>query len=71
MTAVDKLKEKLKRGSINARELRSLLNKEGWMLDHTKGSHESWSKKDKRFILATHGQGLKPYQIKQAQKVLL
>ncbi len=71
MSSTDKLKRKLESGSIDARELRTLLKQMGWSLNRTKGSHEAWVKESKTFILATHSKDLKPYQIKQAQNLLL
>lgn len=71
MSSIDKLKSKLERGSIKARELRALMNQLGWQLDRIKGSHEVWIKGSKTFVLATHSQDLKLYQIKQAQNMLL
>ena len=71
MSSTEKLKSKLDNGSIDARELRTLLKQLGWTLNRTKGSHEGWVKGAKTFILATHSKHLKPYQIKQAQNLLL
>jgi len=66
-----KLKDKLSRGSITARELRALLELRGWRLDRTRGSHEFWINGPQTFVLATHSKDLKHYQIKQAQQLLL
>jgi len=71
MSKTEKLIAKLKSGNIDAIELRSLLKKLNWSLDHSTGSHEVWFKDGARFVLATHGKDLKLYQIKQAQKALL
>ncbi len=71
VSSTDKLKRKLDNSSIDARELRTLLKQMGWTLNRTKGSHEVWVKRSKTFILATHSKDLKPYQIKQAQNLLL
>lgn len=71
MTKAAKLLEKLKNGSVNASELRTLLKQNGWELDRVKGSHEIWVKGVETFILATHSKDLKNYQIKEAQKLLL
>jgi len=71
-----KLIDKLKRGSISADELRTLMRKKGWILDDQEGSHEQWYHPEKKypnnvFTLATHSKDLKPYQIKEAKiKVL-
>ena len=71
MSSAEKLKRKLESGSIDARELRTLLKQMRWSLNRTKGSHEVWVNGAKTFILATHSKDLKPYQIKQAQSLLL
>jgi len=71
VSKTDKLLEKLKNGSIDAHDLRTLLKKLGWDLDHSTGSHEVWKKGAHRFILAAHGKDLKPYQIKEAKRILL
>ena len=71
MNSTEKLKAKLDNGSIDARKLRTLLKQLGWALNRTKGSHEVWVKGTETFILATHSKDLKPYQIKQAQNLLL
>ena len=71
VSSTEKLKAKLNNGSIDARELRTLLKKLEWALNRTKGSHEVWIKGAKTFILATHSKDLKPYQTKQAQNLLL
>ncbi len=68
MSTSDKLFEKLNNGSISAKELRTLLNKSGWTLDRTKGSHEQWiGPLKQRMTIATHTKNLKNYQIKEAQ----
>lgn len=71
MDRKEKLREKLVRGSITARELRVFLRLEGWRLDRTRGSHEFWINSLRTFVLATHGKDLKRYQIKLAQQLLL
>ena len=71
MGANQKLKLKLERGSITARELRTLLKQEGWSLERTRGSHEYWVKGERTFVLATHDKDLKHYQIKLARRLLL
>lgn len=71
MSKTEKLLEKLKRGAINALELKTLLRHLGWILDRTKGSHEVWVNDSKLFVLATHSKELKPYQLKQAKTLLL
>lgn len=71
MSSAEKLKTKLNNGSIDAKELKTLLKKLGWALNRIKGSHEVWIKGTKTFVLATHSKDLKPYQIKQAQHLLL
>lgn len=71
MAKTDKLIRKLEHGSINARELKTLMRQVGWRLDRTKGSHEIWTRDSKTFVLATHSKDLKMYQIKQAQLLLL
>lgn len=71
MTKAEKLKDKLKKGTINAKDLRTLLTQEGWTLDHSTGSHEVWHKDGGRFILAAHSKDLKIYQIKQAKTLIL
>ncbi len=72
MSTTDKLIEKLKNGSISAKELRTLLKKLGWVLDRTKGSHEQWlGPKGQRMTLATHSKDLKQYQIREAKEKAL
>lgn len=70
MTKNAKLKSKLKDGSINGRDLRTLLQQEGWLLERTRGSHEVWTKEMRTFVLATHSKELKPYQIREARMLL-
>jgi predicted RNA binding protein YcfA (HicA-like mRNA interferase family) len=70
MTKTDKLMEKLKRGSIDANELLTLLSKRGWSKVGGKGSHQVWSDGKKVLVLALHGKDLKRYQIKDAQEAL-
>lgn len=71
MAKADKLKEKLRAGAIDARELRTLLGQCGWVLDRVRGSHEFWERGSATFVLATHSKDLKPYQIRQARSVIL
>ena len=71
MTSAMKLKEKLTAGAINARELRTLLKHEGWVIDRVKGSHEIWIAGSRTYVLATHSKDLKPYQIKEARLLIL
>ncbi len=71
MTKHDKLLQKLRQGSIDAKELITLLKQEGWTLDRTKGSHEVWIKGPQTYVLATHTKDLKPYQRRAAQELLL
>lgn len=71
MSSKRKLLEKLRRGTISARELRTLLGQHGWVLKNKVGSHEHWRKEQSLYTLATHTKDLKRYMIKQAQKVLL
>ena len=71
MGSAQKLKLKLERGNITARELRTLLRQEGWSLDRARSSHEFWIRGARTFVLATHDKDLKIYQIKQAQSLLL
>lgn len=70
MSKADKLKEKLANGTIDARELRTLLIKMGWYMVRQNGSHEQWTNDVNVLTLATHGNELKRYQIKQAQDAL-
>ncbi len=70
VTRTEKLKERLELKSITASELRTLLNKEGAVLDRTRGSHEVWKFEGRRLILATHGKDLKAYQMKEAEEFL-
>lgn len=67
MSKTDKLLKKLAAGTINAKELRTLMMAMGAELVQAKGSHERWYLGDKRMVLATHGKDLKLYQIKQAR----
>ncbi|MBI4402985.1 MAG: type II toxin-antitoxin system HicA family toxin [Deltaproteobacteria bacterium] len=71
LTRTQKPIEKLRRGTLDGNELRALLKKEGWMLDRVKGSHEIWKCGSQTFVLATHSKELKPYQIKEARRILL
>jgi len=71
LSKVEKLLDKLRRDSIDAAELRTLLGQLGWIRDRTKGSHEIWINHDQKLILATHSKDLKRYQIKQAKALLL
>jgi predicted RNA binding protein YcfA (HicA-like mRNA interferase family) len=71
MSKTDKLLLKLKNGTISGKELRTLMNKLGWTHARTNGSHETWEKGSKTYILATHSKDLKAYQIKQAQKLMI
>lgn len=71
MSKTDKLMAKLKRGKIDARELRALLKVKGFQKERQRGSHEVWERGSETFLLATHSAELKPYQIKQAQERLL
>lgn len=71
MSSKVKLLEKLARGAINARELRTLLHPQGWELKNTVGSHEHWKKGQVLYTLATHSKDLKHYMVKQALSVLL
>lgn len=70
MASKDKLLEKLKNGSIDANELRTLFKMQGGILKRTKGSHEQWYINEQRFTLATHGKDLLPYQKNAARKIL-
>ena len=47
-----KLKLKLTNGSITARELRALLDLEGWQLDRTRGSQEFWIEGTEVFLFS-------------------
>lgn len=71
MAKNDKLKSKLKDGSISGRDLRTLLQQEGWALERNRGSHEVWARIAQTFVLATHSKELKPYQIREARRLLL
>lgn len=70
MSKTDKLMEKLRNGTIDAVELRSLLIKVGAECSPGRGSHEKWTLNGKVMILATHSNDLKKYQIKEAQNFL-
>jgi predicted RNA binding protein YcfA (HicA-like mRNA interferase family) len=70
MSRQDKLIAKLKNGSISSSELRTLLKQMRWVLGRTNGSHEIWKSGSKRFVLATHTNDLKDYQIRDAIKEL-
>ncbi len=68
MSKTDKLKDKLKNGSISASELRTLMKKLGWVLDRTKGSHEQWrGPNSEKLTIATHSETLMKYLIREAQ----
>lgn len=71
MSKTDKLIEKLKSGKIDARQLRTLMEKMGFSYKHGKGSHEYWSDGQQIIVISPHGKDLKPYQIRAARKVLL
>jgi predicted RNA binding protein YcfA (HicA-like mRNA interferase family) len=70
MTKSDKLEVKLMLGSIDGKELRTLLKQRGWHIDRVRGSHEIWICGSRTFVLATHGKDLKQYQIREAQNML-
>lgn len=70
MSKTEKLLEKLRNKTISASELRTLLQRLGWKLDRTKGSHEQWAKNGKVVTLATHSNELKSYQIKQFSEAI-
>ena len=71
MASKEKLLEKLRRGNISARELRTLMRQEGWELRNTVGSHEHWKKGSTLYTLATHTKDLKRYMVTHARKILL
>ena len=69
MSKTDKLLAKLKNGTIDANELRTLLSKLGWVLDRQSGSHEQWiGPKEQRLTLAAQGKELRRYLIKETQE---
>ena len=71
MAATEKLISKLLQGTINAKELRTLLKQKDWRLNRVRGSHEIWCKGSRTFVLATHSKDLKPYQRKEARDFLI
>lgn len=71
MSSKKKLRQKLRQGTLDAQELRTLLRQEEWKLRNTVGSHEHWRKGSVLYTLATHSKELKPYMVKQAQRILL
>ena len=62
-----KLLAKLRNGSINAKEARTLLKQMGWVEKPGNGSsHEQWvGPNSEKLTLATHNKYLKRYQIKE------
>lgn len=70
MAKKEKLLEKLRKKSINAKELRTLLKQCGWILHSTKGSHEQWRRGKQRYTLATHNNDLKAYTIRDVIALL-
>lgn len=70
MSKLDKLLAKLANGTISAAEARTLLQKLGWKLMRTSGSHEHWGYSGKIITLSPHGKELKSYQIKEISKAL-
>ncbi len=71
MTAVEKLKEKLRRGSrLSCQEVRKLLSELGYELARQKGSHEQWVKQGRSFTLACHGKEAPHYILDALRKLL-
>ncbi|RJP50501.1 MAG: type II toxin-antitoxin system HicA family toxin [Anaerolineaceae bacterium] len=70
MASTEKLIAKLKNGSINAKELRTLLKQVGAEHVRTKGSHEIYHLPGRVFVLATHSKDLKRYMIKEAMEFI-
>lgn len=71
MSKTEKLKQKLRNGTISAAEARTLLKKYGYVERACDGSHEAWRKDGSPGVtIATHDKDLKRYQIKQIQKAL-
>lgn len=71
MSKTEKLLEKLKNGTIDGREIATLLKKMGWTIDRQKGSHEVWILGAKTLVLVAGRVELKSYQIRDLQKALL
>lgn len=71
VTAIKKLKEKLRRGSkLSCQEVRRILGEMGYSLARQKGSHEQWIKQGRTFTLACHKKEA-PYYILDALKKIL
>jgi predicted RNA binding protein YcfA (HicA-like mRNA interferase family) len=71
MSKTEKLLTKLKNGSLDGLELITLLKRLGWYPLRQVGSHQTWSNGIKSFTVIAGRVDLKPYQIKEARKLLL
>ena len=71
MSKTDKLIEKLNNGTIDGRELLTLLKRLGWYPLRQVGSHQTWSNGDQSITVIVGRIDLKPYQIKEAKKLLI
>lgn len=71
MTASEKLKEKLRRGSrLSCQEVRKLLREIGYELARQRGSHEQWVRDGRTFTLACHGKDAPHYILDALRKLL-
>ena len=71
MTAIAKLRERLKDGSsLSSVEIRKILESLGYRLVRQKGSHEQWVKDGQTFTLACHGKEA-PHYIRDALRKLV
>jgi predicted RNA binding protein YcfA (HicA-like mRNA interferase family) len=71
MSKTEKLLTKLKNGSLDGLELITLLKRLGWYPLRQVGSHQTWSNGIKSLTVIAGRVDLKPYQIKEAKKLLL
>jgi predicted RNA binding protein YcfA (HicA-like mRNA interferase family) len=71
MTAGEKLREKLRRGSrLSCQEVRKLLSELGYQLARQKGSHEQWVRQGRTFTLASHGKDAPHYVLDALRKLV-
>ncbi|MEO5971405.1 MAG: type II toxin-antitoxin system HicA family toxin [Bdellovibrionia bacterium] len=71
MSQLEKLLGKLKQGTIDGKELVTLLTKLGWEMRNQTGSHQTWSNGSSKLTVLAGRIELKRYQIKEAQSILI
>ncbi|MBI2335971.1 MAG: type II toxin-antitoxin system HicA family toxin [Deltaproteobacteria bacterium] len=73
MVATSKLVEKLANGTIQKKELVTLLSQLGFEKFRGKGSHEVWGHRkypDVHIVIAIHSKEVPKYQLRQIEKSL-